>query len=214
MNKQGDWHRRYFMKCLYLTVWLCLTLLMISTVWADNRFKINPDKVATAEVQMWKAYYSNDVMMLRRELLNLLRSHFGLSIMEAMNVCEPLALAAMKFDRAKSDYKSKVLPDLERAYVRLKNATGILYDPKEAARAELDWWVARRTPGIDNPEEVGRRIALLYTVLFGKSSQKFEQAGLLRAQAAHLRDKGGALCDWEKVERLLLESYRTLQDGL
>lgn len=214
MIKQWGCCRSYFVRCLYLSGLFCLTLLMVSTVWAGHRFKINPDEVATAEVQMWKAYYSNNVMVLRRELLKLIRSQFSLSIMEAMNVCEPLALAAMKFDKATSDYKLKVLPDLERAYVRLKNATGILYDPKEAARAELDWWVARRTPGIDNPQEVGHRIALLYTVIFGKSSQKFEQAGLLRAQAAHLRDKGGAMCDWKEVERLLLESYRILQEGL
>jgi hypothetical protein len=214
MVKQGSWRKRYSVKRLFLAMWLGMTLLLTSTAWADNRFIINPDKVAVAEASMWKAYYTNNISMLRRELLQLLRSQFDLSIMEAMGVGEPLALAAMKFDGARSNYKPKVLPDLELAYSRLKKATGTTYDPKEAARAELDWWVARRTPGIDNPEAVGHRIAKLYTVLFGESNPEFERAGLLRAQAAHLRDKGGALCDWNMVERLLLESYQTLQDGL
>ncbi len=214
MVKQGSWRKRYSMKRLILAMWLSMTLLMTSTTWADNRFKLNPDKVAASEARMWKAYYANNIKMLRRELLNLLRGQFDLSIVEAMDVGKPLARAAMKFSRARSNYKPKVLPDLELAYSRIKEATSIMFDPKEAARAELDWWVARRTPGIDSPEEVGHRISLLYTVLFGESSPEFERAGLLRAQAAHLRDKGGSRCDWDTVERLLLESYRTLQAGL
>jgi hypothetical protein len=41
-----------------------------------------------------------------------------------------------------------------------------------------------------------------------------ERAGLLRAQAAALRDEGGANADWEKVEALLVESYQALGKGL
>ena len=80
--------------------------------------------------------------------------------------------------------------------------------------AELDWWVARRTPGSDSVEEVGRLIAYLYTVLFGENQPAFERAGLLRAQAAHIRDEGGASCNWGMVEKLLHESYQALQEGL
>jgi hypothetical protein len=214
MLRQESRRKHYSRKRSFLAIWLCMTLLLTSTVWADNRFKINPDKVAAAEVRMWKAYYSNNINVLRQELLKLLQSQFDLSLIEAIDVGKPLALAAMKFDRARSNYKLKVLPDLELAYSRLKKATGTIYDSKEAARAELDWWAARRTPEIDNPKEVGHRIARLYTVLFGGSRPEFERAGLLRAQAAHLRDKGGSRCDWDTVEQLLLESYQTLQDGL
>ncbi|MFQ5963485.1 MAG: hypothetical protein ACE5KZ_04285 [Candidatus Scalinduaceae bacterium] len=163
---------------------------------------------------MWKAYYADNHRALWQELVKLLRSQFNISLLEAMDVGEPLARATMKFEKIKSNYKTMVIPDLELAYTRLKKIWGVSFNPKEAAYAELDWWVARRTPGIDSPEEVGRRIARLYALLFGKSQQDYEKAGLLRAKAAHIRDKGGKLCDWDKVELLLLESYRALQEAL
>jgi hypothetical protein len=56
MIKQLSWRKRYFMKRLFLASWFCLTLLLTSTVWAHNRFMINPDKVAVAEIHMWKAF--------------------------------------------------------------------------------------------------------------------------------------------------------------
>jgi hypothetical protein len=96
----------------------------------------------------------------------------------------------------------------------LKNKLDVSFVPEEAAKAELDWWVARRTPGSDSVEEVGRLIAYLYTVLFGENQPAFERAGLLRAQAAHIRDEGGELCDWSEVEQQLQESYQALQEGI
>lgn len=85
-----------------------------------------------------EGFYSNDIRMLWRELLNLLHSHFGLSIMEAMDVGEPLALAAMKFESIRSGYKSKVLPDLDLAYTRLKEIAGTICDPKRKLQV-LSW---------------------------------------------------------------------------
>jgi hypothetical protein len=166
---------------------------------------------------MWQAYYTNDHIALRQELNNLLCRQFGISVSEANGISGSLASAAMKFESAESNYKLTVLPDLELAYSMLNNKLGIGFDPKEAAGAELDWWVARRTPGRDSVEEVGRLIAHLYAVLFGETSesqQAFERAGLLRAQAAHIRDEGGVLCNWSEVEQHLHESYQALQDGL
>ncbi len=191
-----------------------MMLLMLSTAWSDTRFEIDPGKVAAAETHMWQAYYTNDHVALRQELTNLLRNQFDISISDADEICELLAIAAMKFESAKSNYKTTVLPDLELAYSRLNGKLDIEFDPKEAALAELDWWVARRTPGRDSAEEVGRLIAHLYVILFGENQPAFERAGLLRAQAAHIRDEGGASCDWSMVEQLLQESYQALEEGL
>jgi hypothetical protein len=58
---------------------------------------------------------------------------------------------------------------------------------------------------------VGEKIAKLYGLLYGKDFKEFEKAGLLRAQAAELRDVGGKDANWEKVEDLLKKSYRELK---
>ncbi len=48
----------------------------------------------------------------------------------------------------------------------------------------------------------------------GRDENVCYQAEVLQAQAVNLRDKGGALCDQDKVAKLPLEAYRTLQEGL
>jgi hypothetical protein len=206
----GDMHK--FRKILIGV--LGLMLLMLPTVWSDTRFEMDPYKVAAAETNMWQAYYTNDHVALLQELKNLMHNQFDISISDAEEIGELLAIAAMKFESAKSNYKTTVLPDLELAYSRLNGKLDVEFDPKEAAMAELDWWVARRTPGRDSAEEVGRLITHLYIVLFGENQPAFERAGLLRAQAAHIRDKGGASCNWGMVEQLLQQSYQALEEGL
>jgi hypothetical protein len=116
----------------------------------------------------------------------------------------------MKFKAARSHYEEAALPDLTEAYKAIRIATGMRFDEAQAARAELAWWVARRTPGKDSAENVGQKIAELYSVLYGKDHPSFGKAGLLRAQAAKLRDAGGEGADWVKVEELLLAFYREL----
>ncbi len=214
IGKRIEWTVHKFKKILILMGVLGLALLMLPTVWSDTHFKMDPGKVAAAESRMWQAYYANDHVALRQELTNLLRSQFGISASDAKDIGVTLASAAMKFESTENNYKLTILPDLERAYSLLKNKLDISFDPKEAARAELDWWVARRTPGGNSVEEVGRLIAYLYSVLFGRNQPAFERAGLLRAQAAHIRDEGGASCNWGMVKRLLHESYQALQEGL
>ena len=120
----------------------------------------------------------------------------------------------MKFAISGANYEQVVLPDLEVAYLQLRALLKRSFDPREAARAELAWWVARRTPGQDNTQEVGKRIAKLYSVIYGGERPEFLEAGVLRAEAAQLRDHGGVHCDWAGVERLLRRSYRVLADAV
>ncbi len=205
--------KRKFTKTLILIGILCLSLTALPTAWPDTRVEIDSVKVAAAETNMWRAYYSGNLTILRTELINLLRGQFGLSHVDALVVGAHFSSAAMTFESTRGNYKQTVLPDLVLAYSQLKDKLVADFDPEEAARAELDWWAARRTPGKDSPEAVGRLIAHLYAVVFGGNRSMFESAGLLRAQAAHLRDRGGAQCDWEKVESLLLDSYQDLQEA-
>jgi len=174
----------------------------------------DPDEVARAETRMWQAYYSGDRTKLGLQLVSLLRKQHGLSFIEAKEIGELLASSAMKFHAAKGDYESVALGELTEAYRLIKRASGRAYDPEKAARAELSWWVARRTPGQDSVEQVGQRIAGLYAILHGTEDPSFLAAGLLRAEAAALRDAGREDADWARVEELLRQSYRKLEGAL
>ena len=163
---------------------------------------------------MWQAYYARDLAKLHGEMTALLRAQFRLPPADAERISRNLVGAAMKFAIGGASYERTVLPDLEVAYLQLRAVLKRPFDPREAARAELSWWVARRTPGQDNPQQVGKRIAKLYSVIYGDERPEFQEAGLLRAQAALLRDRSGPNCDWAKVEGLLRRSYRVLADAV
>jgi hypothetical protein len=203
-------------KCRLL-LWPILAMVIVLAVVCFRimvgRPGFDADKVAQAETRMWQAYYSEDKTQLGFQLIALLRNQHGLSLLEAKEIGELLARSAMKFRLAKGDYESVALPDLAKAYSLIKLATGAPFDPDKVARAELAWWVARRTPGQNSTEQVGKRIAELYALLYDRDHPAFEKAGLLRAQAAKMRDSGGKNADWVRVEALLRKSYRELKTG-
>ena len=124
-----------------------------------------------------------------------------------------LARAAATFGAATSQYEA-VLPDLEAAYGTARVWLGAGFDAREVARAELAWWIARRMPGRNDPEEVGRLIAEEYALLYEAPLADVMTAGLLRAEAAALRDAHAAQPDWPAIGRLLSESYRELRANL
>lgn len=174
----------------------------------------DPAVLAGAETRMWEAYYKGDKDSLGLELLTLMREQFGLSYKDAVQLTMVLGKATMRFHGQQSDYRNTVLPGLVEFYTQTKELGGGSWDPQEAAQAELDWWVARRTPGEDSAEQVGAKISHLYTVLYGASNPQIVQAGYIRAEAAALRDEGGLDADWGRIESMLVNSYTALRAGV
>ena len=179
-----------------------------------SRPPYDADTVGRAEAAMWKAYYTGEKTQLALNLIELLRTQFGMTLPEAKRVAGALADAAMKFKGTREKYDEAVLPDLTEAYRRIKRFSNASFEPEQAARAELAWWVARRTPGQSSPEQVGAKIGELYAVLYGSQNPAFQKAGLLRAQAAALRDSGKLNADWPRIEDMLRQSYREAQKGM
>ena len=188
-------------------------ILMGSRIIFGSR-SFDPDTVAEAETQMWKAYYTRDKMELGMQIITLLRGQYGLSFGDAKKIGEKLARTSMKFAGTRGDYDKVVLPDLIEVYTMIRDAGDESFDPEAAARAELAWWVARRTPGENSVEQVGDKIAELYAILYGHEDPAFKTAGHLRAKAAALRDAGGKNADWDKIEKLLKESYSKLAEAV
>ena len=107
-----------------------------------------------------------------------------------------------------------VLPDLEHAYSRIRTWTNGNFDPAAVARAELAWWVARRIPGRDSPEQVGGLIARENALIFDVPVERVLAPSVIRARAGKLRDDGGVNADWSTVSKLLHESYQGLHDAV
>ena len=176
--------------------------------------QFDPERVAAAETRMWRAYYGGEKAALAMEMVKLMREQMGASLLTAKRVIQPMAEGTMIFARGPGDYGREVLPHLETAYARLGKACGRQWDAHEVAEAELAWWVARRTEGENSAEQVGEKIARLFSLIYDRQNADVETAGLLRARAAALRDAGGANADWAGIEALLLESYSSLRRGV
>ena len=206
----------YFSLRTVLILFLLLAILLAAAGWyflAGSNPAIDAAALAAAETRMWQAYYDKDLRALRNEVKEVLRQQFGLSRVQSAKIAANLTAASAKFIamRRGGNPVDSVLPDLEAAYASIEKATELDFNPREAAEAELAWWTARRTSGKNSVENVGKEIARLYGILYGGTNPDIEQAGYLRAKAAHLRDTGQ---DWQEVESLLYQSYTSLLKGV
>lgn len=172
-----------------------------------------PDRMADLEVDMWQAYYRHENLRLLRGLIATLREQYRYSWARATITGFHLARAARTFGDARSDYE-RVLPDLQRAYEMIREWTGSTFDPAAVSRAELAWWVARRVPGQNSPDNVGRLIAEENALLFDVPLERVLGPSTLRARAGRLRDEGGEQADWNAVSALLHRSYRDLHKAV
>lgn len=178
--------------------------------------QFDPEEVGASEAKQWKAYYNKDFEGLMRELVHFLRKTYPLSSDQATSIAQLMGEAALIFSKTTSNYEVFVLPSLVKAYTKLQEATRSQWNAEKVARAELAWWVARRTPERNSPKQVGTLISQLYTEIYGKSNEHILRAGLLRAEAAHQRDlaaKSGTP-DWEAIQKTLIESYTALKKGV
>jgi hypothetical protein len=175
--------------------------------------QFNPTRLADLELRMWQAYYAKERVRLFGLLVTMLHEQYRYSWATATWQAYHLARAAATFAELKDHYEA-VLPDLEAAYASSKVWMGAGFDPRAVARAELAWWVARRIPGQNSAEQVGRLIAEEYALLYETSVARVAPAALLRATAAKLRDDEAAKPDWDRIGRLLVESYQDLFSAL
>jgi hypothetical protein len=175
--------------------------------------EFDPYRLADLEVQMWQAYYDDNTVRLFRLLVVTLREQYDYSWTNAVSAAIDLARAASTFAELRSGYQS-VLPDLESAYTTARDWLDAGFEPRDVARAELAWWVARRTPGKDRPDQVGALIADEYALLYEIPRSSVMRAAQLRAQAGALRDQQADAPDWDRIAGLLTESYVELYAAL
>ena len=171
--------------------------------------QFRPARLAELEVRMWQACYAKERIRLFTLLTTMLREQYHYSWADASIEAFHLARAAATFAELKGNYEV-VLPDLEAAYGKARSWTDADFDPARVARAELAWWVARRVPGDNSAEHIGRLIADEYGLLYETSPESVATAALLRAKAAAMRDEQAARPDWPAIARVLRASYDEL----
>jgi hypothetical protein len=175
--------------------------------------EFDPERTADLELRMWQAYYAKERLRLLGLLVIMLREQYHYSWSIAATEGFHLARAAAAFGDATTHYEV-VVPDLEAAYEAARRWLGAGFNSRDVARAELAWWVARRVPGQNDPAQVGRLIAEEYALLYEAPLADMIRPGVLRAEAAALRDSHAGSPDWPAIGGLLTESYRALHASL
>jgi hypothetical protein len=170
-------------------------------------------RMADLELRMWQAYYAKQDARLFGLLVTTLHEQYRYSWATAALEGFHLARAAATFSNVNGN-DEVVLPDLESAFRRARDWLHAGFDPRAVARAELGWWAARRAPGQNSPEQIGRLIAVEYALLYEAPVERVIDAAMLRAEAAALRDTTAATPDWAEIGRLLHVSYARLLVGL
>jgi hypothetical protein len=177
----------------------------------------DPDRLATLETRMWKAYYRRQPLRLFAWLVFGLKEQARVSWPRALVASLWLTRAAARFSRAQGGYERSA-PDIAKGYRLLGLPADV--DAVEVARRELRWWVVRREIGLAAGEAAGDAITGLYAALYHVPGDAVAEAGRLRGQAAEVRDRGAAADPdgatgagrgyWPEVARLLRASYRSL----
>lgn len=124
--------------------------------------------------------------------------------------------SSLPMNTSKADYDSKILPKLTKVFGDIRGMTFLNFDPAALARAELEWWVARRDPKRLDFETVGNLMTKTYVLLYGGKDTNYRKPAYLRAFAARYRDVCQDLLekDWQLVELILTAGYECLENNL
>lgn len=180
----------------------------------------DPIKVARYEKDSWVAYYQRRWFALLRLLIGLIRSTYGLSLLQAIRAAIPATRAQVAFAPQDNDVPAAI-EFMRQFFAQIKAIHHEDYDPAEAARAEVSWWVVhRKFFGHSDHPEVTEAVACAYATVYDLPPSKLWEAAQYRAQAMVYsdawvqseRDPHSPLLAEEEAE--LIKSYRALKKAV
>ncbi len=177
----------------------------------------DPHAVARLETQMWRSYYNHRSLKLFSELTSLLRTQYRAPFWRACLEGYHAARAAVVFQKGhnREEYEM-ALPDLDNYYGLLRKGSEPPFDPAEAARLELAWWIVHRERARHAPGDLIRALAELQAQIYGLPPERFADHARTRAEAMLLRDiraetGGVSEADWSEIGGLLDHSWTALK---
>lgn len=174
-----------------------------------------PDRVATLETQMWKAYYSHQFLRLTVLLLRLFKEQFHANLFVALQLGYYSGKAAAIFRKSGNQIETERF--LKRYYRTLEQHAQESFDVPEAARLELAWWLIHRYPK-KYAKSLATVLAESMAVLYDIAPTKLARYAEHRATAIGFRDEATHIDkiepDWQKIQRELRLSYSELKDAI
>ena len=178
------------------------------------------DEIARLDTAMWRSYYDKERLKMFSELTELLQKQYKLNFWRRQLIAFYAAKAAFVFKDGKSraDYE-KALPDLEKFYASIRDISTTDFDAQKAAKLELEWWIIHRERQKYQEGDLARALAETAAEIYKMPVENFMEHGLLRAEAMNIRDNqaeagGVSEEDWQKIDELLHQSWRSLHTAV
>jgi hypothetical protein len=184
----------------------------------------DPARLARYETQCWVVYYQKDWLALLRNLLGLIQSTFGLSLLQAMRAAVFATRAQAAFAPFPDNNVPKAVENQRKFYElihRVNAKYGESFDPTRVARLDVDWWMIHRQYfGQAENALLADAVAELYAATYNVSVAQVKEAALLRAEAMNYsdrwvnesRDPNHPLVP--QIEAALLKSYQALREAV
>jgi len=200
-----------------LGVWIALDLFTPHKV--DIR-DFDADEVARLDTAMWRSYYNRERLKLYSQLTELLEKQYKLNFWRRQLIAYRAAKATFVFKdgRSRADYE-RALPDLEKFYASIRDISKTDFDAQKAAKLELEWWIIHRERNKYKEGDLARALAETAAEIYKMPVENFIEHGRLRAEAMEIRDtraEAGGVSeeDWQKIDALLHQSWRSLQSAV
>jgi hypothetical protein len=183
-------------------------------------FQLDPERIAELEGGGWRAYYDRDWLRLARLMVTLNQEQFHipfpLSVVAAVHVARgSAAWAPVDHDL------DRVREHFVRFYRMARRWSGLHFDPRTAARLEIDYWIWHREL-IGNPDKEPfiEAMTKLHAHLFGLSEGRMRESAEWRVAANNTVDgiTGGSSvdpeADWLRLRDELTRCYASIQREL
>ena len=180
----------------------------------------DPIKVAHYEKDCWVAYYQRRWLTLLRLLIGLIRSTYGLASFQAIKLGFPATRAQLAFAPQDNDVP-QAIEFMCQFFTQIKAIHHEEFDPADAARAEVSWWVVhRKFFGDSNRSEVIEAVACAYSAVYHLTPAQLWEAAQYRAEAmvcsdAWVNSERDSDCPLLKQEEAaLVKSYTALKQAV
>jgi hypothetical protein len=203
------------MQIILFAVVLIIALVYAAFPRRPDLTAFDPDFMGQLECVTWRYYYERKYFKLLLAVYRGIR-HLRFSPANSARIAWNAGLATRLFQSSTSRQEAgAALPALVQYFTGLLPGAPVPFSTQEAARAELEWWQARRE-GVP-PEQYGLRIAHVAKFVYGVDTEEVKQAGILRARAMSYRDQRKLVitkADWSTIEQILKASYALLKGSV
>jgi hypothetical protein len=182
--------------------------------------ELNPVQLGNLEVGWWKAHNDEDKPRMSRLLVKHNVALYGFTPEEAQEALKSLVQGVNHHDTREWNKAAEATTSY---YEKVKEKTGLDFDPKEVAELEVGWWQLHDELE-DNPDKtrLAEAFVKLYATQFGIDEEKLTKAGSLKAEATRehdLAEDSNTSSDeinihWDKANKLLIDFYRELETAI